>query len=309
MRACASGADALLGTSIRSSPITQTILESSNKLRIVAKYTVGVDDVDVEAATRLGILVTHAPTEANWGGVAEGVMAMMLTVLKKVRERDRVMKSGKWRDANLEGTYIGHRVQDSFSSITIGIIGLGRIGRRVCELLAPWRVRILVHDPFVEKARFALHNVVESDLDTLLEQSDVVSVHCSLNETSRNLIDASSLSRMKPTALLINAARGGIVNETDLAKALADNVIASAALDVFAVEPLSKDSPLLHLGDKVLLSAHMVTSNKGSGIGPGAIWAAEYVGKALRGELPDHVVNPKVIPTWTKRFGGYNLLD
>src|SRR5262245_15646243 len=204
MVAMAKGADALMGTSIRSSPITRKIMQASDKLRIVAKYTIGVDDVEVEAATELGILVTHSPTESNWGGVAEGTMAMMLALLKKVRERDAAMKGGKWRDPSLQGTYIGNRLQDGAQGITVGIIGLGRIGRRFAELLQPWRVRILAHDPYVEKARFTLSNVIETDLDTLLRESDVVSLHVTLNATSTGLINGQSLSQMKRTAVLIN---------------------------------------------------------------------------------------------------------
>src|SRR5215510_8564409 len=102
--------DALMGTSIRNAPISRKIMESSERLRIVAKYTIGTDDVDVDAATDLGILVTHSPTESNWGGVAEGTISMMLAMLKKLRERDRFLKeSGGWRDQALQGTYVGSR--------------------------------------------------------------------------------------------------------------------------------------------------------------------------------------------------------
>ncbi|MGH7346374.1 MAG: NAD(P)-dependent oxidoreductase, partial [Candidatus Rokuibacteriota bacterium] len=139
----AQGAHALMGTSIRNVPISRTIMKSSPELRIVAKYTIGVDDVDVEAATEMGILVCHGPTESNWGGVAEGMIAAMLTMLKKVRERDRHLKDGgAWRDPALQGTYLGARA-DGYGGITLGLIGLGRIGSRIATLLRPWRMRIL----------------------------------------------------------------------------------------------------------------------------------------------------------------------
>ena len=109
MHRMAQGAVALKGTSIRSSPISRKIIESSPDLRIIAKYTIGVDDVDVAAATENGVLVTHSPTESNWGGVAEGTMTMMLSALKKTRERDQAMKQGLWRDSDLQGTYLGRR--------------------------------------------------------------------------------------------------------------------------------------------------------------------------------------------------------
>ena len=143
MVAMASGCDALMGTSIRNAPISRAIMESSDRLRIVAKYTIGTDDVDVDAATDLGILVAHSPTESNWGGVAEGTIAAMLAMLKKLRERDRLLKdSGGWRDATLQGTYLGSRA-DGYAGITLGLIGLGRIGSRIATLLRPWKMRIL----------------------------------------------------------------------------------------------------------------------------------------------------------------------
>jgi phosphoglycerate dehydrogenase-like enzyme len=304
----ARNADALMGTSIRSSPITRAIMQASDKLRIIAKYTVGVDDVDVEAATDLGILVTHSPTEANWGGVAEGTVAMMLALLKKVRERDEAMKQGSWRDPALQGTYLGARLQDGAAGVTVGIVGLGRIGRRLADLLAPWRMRIFACDPYVERARFALHNVIESDLDRLLAESDVVTLHVTLNKTSLRLIDAKALAKMKRTAVLINTSRGAVVDEAALIEALRNGTIAGAALDVFEEEPLAVSSPLRKLGHKVLLSAHMVTANAASGIKPGAIWAARCVEAALRGEVPDNIINPEVLPRWQQRFVAKSLL-
>ncbi len=303
MIAMARGADALMGTSIRSTPITRRIMEACPDLRIVAKYTIGYDDVDVDAATELGIIVTHSPTEANWGGVAEGSMAMMLAMLKKVRERDEAMKAGKWRSEDLQGTYVGARMQDGHEGITIGIIGLGRIGRRLTELLRPWRVRVLAYDPYCEVARFTLSGVVRCmSLEELLHAADVVSIHCTLNESSRRLINARTLGQMKPSAILLNAARGGIVEEKALVEALEKGTIAGAALDVFEDEPLPAVSPLRKLGHKVLLSAHMVSGNRASGIKPGAVWAAQNVAAALRGELPENIVNPDVLPRWKQRF-------
>jgi D-3-phosphoglycerate dehydrogenase len=309
MCAFAENADALMGTSIRSSPISRRIMEAAEDLRIVAKYTIGVDDVDVDAATDMGILVTHSPTESNWGGVAEGAFAMMLAILKKIRERDEAMKAGEWRSKNLQGTFVGSRVQDGVEGITIGIIGLGRIGRRLATLLAPWRVRILAYDPFVERARFTLHNCIESDLDTVLKESDVITLHVTLNESSRKLIDAKAFAKMKKTCVFINSSRGGAVDEPAMIDALETGMIAAAALDVFEHEPLPVDSRLRKMDDRVLLSAHMVTGNRSSGIFPGAVWAAQCVEKAIKGEVPYHVINPEVLPRWIQRFGGKNLLE
>jgi phosphoglycerate dehydrogenase-like enzyme len=303
----ATGCDALMGTSIRNTPISRRIMESSPRLRIVAKYTIGVDDVDVEAATELGILVCHGPTESNWGGVAEGTITAMLTMLKRVRERDRHLKEGgAWRDARLQGTYVGSR-GDGYPGITIGLIGLGRIGSRVATLMRPWKARILATDPYVPDTKFAEHGVTRVDLDTLLRESDVVSLHVVLTRETRHLIGPRQLALMKPTAILINTSRGPCVQEAALVEALLKEQIAGAALDVFEEEPLSLDSPLRNLGDKVLLSPHIVSFNAGSGLSPGIRWATESVLAALRGEVPDNVYNKEVIPRWESRFGGKSV--
>jgi D-3-phosphoglycerate dehydrogenase / 2-oxoglutarate reductase len=309
MARAAEGCDALMGTSIRNAPISRRVLESSDRLRIVAKYTIGVDDIDVEAATELGILVAHGPTESNWGGVAEGTITAMLTILKKVRERDRHLKEkGDWRDPRLQGIYVGARA-DGYAGITIGLIGLGRIGSRVATLLRPWNARVLATDPYVPEAKFTDHGVERVDLATLLREADVVSLHVVLTRETRQMISAPQLALMKPTAILINTSRGPCVQERALIDALLRGRLAGAALDVFEEEPLALDSPLRNLGDKVLLSPHMVSSNVGSGLGPGIRWATDSVLSALRGEVPDNVYNQEVIPRWKRRFGGKSVWD
>jgi D-3-phosphoglycerate dehydrogenase / 2-oxoglutarate reductase len=300
--------DAMAGTSIRNPSITGEIMKNSEKLRIIAKYTIGVDDVDVETATELGILVTHSPTESNWGGVVEGTIAMMLTMLKQVRERDRYLKEmGPWRNLALQGTYVGSRA-DGYQGITIGLIGLGRIGSRVATFMRPWNARIVACDPYVSESKFAEHGVRRMDLPGLLRESDVVSLHVVLNRETRHMIKADQLAIMKPSAILINTSRGFCVDEEALVEALQNGQIAGAALDVFEQEPLPPDSRLRKLGDKVLLSPHMVSSNRGCGLKPGIRWSTESVIKALRGVVPDNVFNKEVIPAWQKRFGGNSLL-
>ena len=303
----AQGTHALMGTSIRNVPISRKIMESSPELRIVAKYTIGVDDVDVEAATDMGILVCHGPTESNWGGVAEGTITAMLTMLKKVRERDRHLKDGgTWRDQQLQGTYFGSRA-DGYTGITLGLIGLGRIGSRIATLMRPWNMRILATDPYVLDSKFTEHGVIRVDLPTLLRESDVVSLHVVLTRETRHMIGAEQLALMKRKAILINTSRGPCVQEPALIEALLRGQLGGAALDVFEEEPLALDSQLRNLGDKVLLSPHMVSSNVGSGLGPGIQWATESVLRALRGEVPDNVYNKEVIPRWERRFGGKSV--
>ncbi|TMA11342.1 MAG: hypothetical protein E6J89_08080 [Deltaproteobacteria bacterium] len=307
MMRMAQGCDALIGTSIRSTPITRKIMESSNKLRIVAKYTIGVDDVDVDAATELGILVAHGPAESNWGGVAEGTITNMLTMLKKVRERDRHLKAGGvWRDKSFEGSYFGSR-PDGYKGLTLGIIGLGRIGGRVATLLRPWKMKMLAYDPYIPESRFKEHGVERVDLNTLLRESDIVTLHVVLTKETRHMIGAEQFALMKPTALLVNSSRGMCVDERALVEALQQGQITGAALDVFEYEPLSLESPLRTLGDKVLLSPHMISSNVGSGLKPGVVMATDAVLAALRGEVADNIYNKEVIARWQSRFGSKSV--
>ena len=305
--ALAEGSAAMIGAGIKGVPITGGFLAGSPDLRILAKYSIGFDDVDLDAATAQGVLVTHSPTEANWGGVAEGTMAMMLGLLKRLRERDRHMKEGGWRVPELDGTYLGAR-QDGYGGVTVGIVGLGRVGSRVADLLAPWRVRLIACDPYVDESKFAHHNVQPVGLTTLLAEADVVTIHCNLTDETRHLIAEAQLSLMKPTAILINAARGPIVDGDALFEALDDDRIAGAALDVFEIEPLPTQSPLLGLGDRILVSPHMITGNRGGGLGPAIPWATQAAMTALRGEVPRHVVNEAVIPKWRERFGGRSVV-
>ena len=302
----AAGADVLLGATFRGH-MDREFLSVSPRLRLVSKYTIGVDDVDIDTASALGILVTHCPTEANWGGVAEGALALMLAVLKRVRERDRHVKAGGWREPPIYGTYVGKRA-DGYPGITIGIVGLGRAGGRLADLLRPWGARVLAADPYVEPGKFARHGVERTDLDTLLRESDVVTLHCNLTAETRGFIDRRRLALMKPTAVLINTARGAVVDLDALCDALQANALAAAALDVLPEEPSPRDARILRFGDRVLLSPHMVAANQGGTLGAAIPWAAEAVLAALRGELPERIYNTEAVAKWKARFGGKSLL-
>jgi phosphoglycerate dehydrogenase-like enzyme len=310
MVAMAQRADALVGTSIRSSPITRRIITTSDRLRIIAKYTIGVDDVDVEAATELGVLVTHSPTESNWGAVAEGTVAMMLCLIKRLRERDAHLKGGgHWRDERLEGLYLGRREEDGYAGLVVGLVGLGRVGRRVTRLLQGWDVRVIAYDPYVGDDVFGACGVERAEYATLLRTADVVSFHVTLTRETRHMLSAPQLEMMKPTAVLLNTSRGAVVDEPALIAALQTDRIAAAGLDVFEDEPLAADNPLRGLGEKVLLSPHMISSNLGGGLAPGIAWATRSVLAALRGQVPDNVFNKEVIPRWQARFAGKTVLE
>jgi len=301
------GADALMGATIKRLPIERAFLASLPDLRIVSKYSIGVEDVDLDAATDLGILVTNCPTEANWGGVAEGTIALLLSFLKRVGERDRHVKSGGWRDRSLLGTYLGVR-EDGHAGITVGIVGLGRIGSRVADLLEPWRVRLLACDPYVDDAKFETHGVERVDLETVLSESDVVTLHCNLTAETRQLMSSERLALMKSTALLINTSRGPVVDIVALCDALDDEKLAGAALDVLPQEPPELDDRIRGMGDRVLLSPHMVSANVPGTLEPAIPWATAATVAALKGEVPDHVCNVDAIPRWLDRFGNKPLV-
>ncbi len=303
----ARGADALLGSTFLAGRMDREFLVSLPALRIVSKYTIGVDDIDVVAATELGILVTHCPVEANWGGVAEGTLALMLGFAKKLRERDRRVKAGGWRAPELQGLYLGAR-DDGYPGLTVGIVGLGRVGRRVADLLAPWRMRVLACDPYVDNRIFAEHGAWKMDLDTLLGEADIVTLHCNLTAETRGLMNTETLGRMKPTALLINTSRGAVVDLESLCDAIDAGRIEGAALDVLAEEPPPARARVLGLGDRILLSPHMVAANAGGGLRAAIAPATDAVLAALRGEVPERVYNAEAIPHWQARFGNEPLL-
>lgn len=298
---------ALMGTSIRHTPISRRVMEASQRLRIVAKYTVGVDDVDTDAATDLGILVCHAPTESNCFGVAETTMMMMLAMLKKAVERDEAVRAGKWREPHLGTTFLGARA-DGYPGITIGLVGLGRIGTRVSQLLAPWRVRVIAYDPHIPPGDFLLAGVKSVDYETLLRESDVVSFHVVLTKETRYMLRDEQIALMKPSAIVVNTARGKVIDEAAVARAIEEGRLRGAAIDAFEEEPLAMDSPLRKLGHRVLMSPHSASFNEGGELRPGMQWAARSVLTALAGGIPDNVYNRDVIPRWKERFGGASVI-
>jgi phosphoglycerate dehydrogenase-like enzyme len=300
---------ALMGTSMRHTPISRRIMQASQRLRVVAKYTVGVDDIDTDAATELGIMVCHAPTESNCFGVAETTVTMMLALLKKLRERDADVRAGKWRTLDNYAYYVGSRASDGFPGQTIGLVGFGRIGTRVAQLMTPWRARLIAYDPYVQPATFLAHGVRQVDYETLLRESDVVSFHVVLTKETRYMFGETQLALMKPNAIVINTARGKVLDEKALAKAIDEGRVRGAAIDAFEEEPLPTDSPLRKLGDRVLLSPHSASYTEGGELRQGVDWATRSVITALKGGIPDNVYNKDVLPRWRERFGGASVSE
>lgn len=203
-------------------------IKVGKRLRLIARAGVGVENVDLQAAGARGIVVINTPA-ANSIAVAELVMAMMLALARKIAAADRAVKSGGWN----RSAYAGHELFGK----TLGLIGFGRIGRAVAHRAAAFGMDVITFDPFISPAAAEAAEVRLVKLPVLLRDADVVSLHLPLSDATRGLIGAAQLRRMKPSALLINAARGGIVDETALARALRAGRIAGCGLDVYASEP------------------------------------------------------------------------
>src|SRR5262249_39420285 len=168
----------------------------------------------------------------------------------------------------------------------------------------PWRARIIAYDPYVPPAHFLTHGVTSVDYQTLLRESDVVSFHVVLTPETRYMFGEAELKLMKPNAIVLNTARGKVVDEKALARASDEGRIRGAAMDAFEEEPLPVDSPLRKLGDRVLLSPHSASYTEGGELRQGVAWATRSVVTALKGGIPDNVYNREVIPRWKERFGG-----
>ena len=226
------------------------MLESGKKLQVIGRAGVGVDNIDIQAATRKGIVVMNTP-DVNTISAAEHTIALILALSRNIHHGHMGLDQGSWNRHELVGTELRNK--------TIGIIGLGKIGREVMERCRSFKMNIICYDPFINKELFTNDEITITDLDSLTKNSDYITLHIPLNDKTRDLFDYDRLKLMKPSARLINVARGGIINENDLAKALKENSIAGAAIDVFKTEPIDKDHPLIGIPN-ALLSPHLGAS-------------------------------------------------
>ena len=271
------GADAVI---IRSATtIDAEALEHAPKLRVVARAGVGLDNVDVEAATRAGVMVVNAPT-SNIVSAAEHAVALLLSAARNVPQAMASLKSGQWK----RSAFTGVELQDKVA----GILGLGKIGVLVAQRLAAFGMTVIAYDPYVAAARAAQLGVRLVSLDELLAQSDFISVHLPKNAETTGLIGDRQLRMVRPGVRIINAARGGIVDESALASALADGRVAGAALDVYATEPCT-DSPLFGLPN-VVVTPHLGASTHEAQEKAGT-QVARSVRLALAGEFVPDAVN------------------
>src|SRR5437867_986987 len=230
--------------------VTASLMARAPHLRVVARAGTGVDTIDVHAATRRGIAVMNTPG-ANTVSAGEHAMGLLLALVRRISDAAAAMRRGEWDRKRFEGTELRGK--------TMGVVGLGRIGGHVAQLARAFGMHVVGHDPYLSPERAAELQVRLLPLEQLLRQADVVTLHVAHTEQTHHLINAERLKLMKPTAVLVNTARGELVDDAALADAVRDKRIGGAAIDVFAVEPLPADAPLRKL-ERVILTPHLAAS-------------------------------------------------
>jgi glyoxylate reductase len=274
------GADALI--CLLTDRVDEALLAAAPKLRVVANHAVGVDNVDLAAATRRKVVVTNTPdvlTEAT----ADLTMALVLAAARRIGEGERLVRAGGWRGwepAQLLGADLAGK--------TIGLVGFGRIGRAVARRARGFGLRVIYASP----RKIANEDATHVPLDRLLAESDVISLHCPLTPETRGLIGREQLARMKPGAIFINTARGACVDEPALGEALAAGTIAGAGIDVYEREP--NVHPALLAQERAVLLPHIGSATVGTRAKMAEL-CARAVRAVLSGERPSHVVNTEVI--------------
>jgi D-3-phosphoglycerate dehydrogenase len=269
------------------------LLARAPNLLIVSSNGAGFDPVDVDACTAAGVVVVNQ-SGGNAHSVAEHALAMLLTLSKRIIEADRALR----REANVSrNALMGNEVQGK----TIGIVGLGSVGRRIASLCnSLFAMKVLAYDPYLTAEEMAARGGEKVELDELLRRSDYVSISCPLSKDNRGMIGARQFALMQPHAYFITTARGFIHDEAALFEALRDKRIAGAGLDVWAKEPPPPDHPLLQF-DNVLASPHTAGVTKEARENMGRI-AAEQMLDTLDGKRPPRIINPEVWPAYAKRF-------
>jgi len=260
-------------------PVSADAIRAGKRLRVVARHGVGLDYIPVQVCTELGIPVTFTP-DANTESVAEHVIGSMIALAHRLAAADRAVKRGDWawRDSNIGSDLAGR---------TLGIIGYGRIGSRVAQICSDaFRMKVLVHDPYLATSPDGISCV---SLHEVLSQSDFVTLHVPLTTATRHILNAARIASMKRGAFLINAARGGLIDTEALAKALIDDHLAGAALDVLEEEPPKPGNPLLGLGN-VLITPHSAALTEEAMLRMG-LTAAEDIVRVLRGDSPINIAN------------------
>ncbi len=262
--------------------VTANIIDAAKNLQVIGRAGIGVDNIDVDAATRRGIIVVNSP-EGNIVATAEYTIAMLLALTRQIPKAHGLLRTGHW-NRELRGLEIRNKI--------LGIIGLGRVGTEVAEMARGLRMNVIAYDPMISESRAERLGVELVELETLLARSDFITIHVPLTPTTRKLIGSDQLSLVKPTAMIVNCARGGIVDEKALYDALNQGHLAGAAFDVFDQEP-AQDSILLK-SDKVIVTPHLAASTIEAEVSV-SIDIAEQVLAILRGYPAKSPVNAPVI--------------
>jgi D-3-phosphoglycerate dehydrogenase len=271
------GADALV---VRSATVVDAeVLEAGRDLKVVGRAGIGLDNVDVATATRLGIMVVNAP-QSNVVSAAEHTVALILAQARSIPQADAALREGRWERSRFQGAELYGK--------TRGSVGLGRVGALVAQRCSAFGMRLLAYDPFVSRERAAHMGVELASLAEVLARADVITIHLPKTPETTGLIGGPELAAMKRGSRLVNTARGGIVDEVALAKAVVDGQLAGAALDVFAEEPTTQ-SPLFEL-DNVVVTPHLGASTA-EALDKAGITIAEQLLLALAGQFVPNAVN------------------
>ncbi len=284
------------GLIIRSATqVTPRVIENAHRLRVVGRAGIGVDNVDIPAASRRGIVVMNTPT-GNSVTTAEHALTLLTSLARRVPQAVASMRSGKWEKSKFQGREIAFK--------TLGIIGLGNIGRIVADRAQGLHMKVLGVDPVMSSDRAAELGIELVELDQLLERADFITIHAPLTPETKNMIDDAAFEKMKDDALLVNAARGGIVDEGALARAIESGKIAGAALDVFGEEPIDTSSALLQL-DNVLCTPHLGASTSEAQQRVAVEIAEQAIGYLQLGIVKNAVNVPALPPEIAERLEPY----
>ena len=269
-------------------PVTERVLAAADRLRLVATPRGGPTNVDLDAATRHGVAVVNLPGR-NARAVAEATVGMLIAGQRNIARSHARMRQGEWTG----DLYRYDEAGPELAGRTVGLVGLGQVGTRVADLLRGFGVRLLAHDPYVERDVAVERGVELVGLDELVAAADVLSLHARLGPETRHMIDAEVLGRVKPGAYLVNTARGELVDQDALVDALRAGRLSGAALDVYATEPPRPDDPLLGM-PQVLTVSHLAGASKDVAH-RGARRIAAEVGRFVRGRPLEHCLNPEVL--------------
>lgn len=265
--------------------VTADIIDAADKLRVIGRAGVGVDNIDVAAATKKGIIVLNAPG-GNTISAAEHTIAMMLAVARNIPQANVALHKGEWNRKKYTGV--------EFFNKTLGIIGLGRVGAEVATRMRAFGMQILAFDPFITEARANQLGIKLTTVEDIVKNADFITVHTPLTNETRNLVGEKQFAMMKPGVRIVNCARGGIINEAELAKAVAEGKVAGAAIDVFTKEPPT-GNPILEQ-DRIIATPHLGASTAEAQINV-AIAVADQILMMAKGQLPTTGINlPAISP-------------